>query len=525
MEVVRQGSALWIINTWTSFVPNEALRIVPGSTLAQPMRKTLFCPSFPSKRFLISQPRVSRLLISRAYRAMSNPLTSPTALLDFLKSKYPSAISSTTSEADLPGLSHQLFSSSSYTDNEKVETSQWLTTSSRLATPDEDQAKHAERLGSLNIHLSTRTTLLGSKPSVADVALYYRLAPAVRLWSPEERTGEHGYHHVVRFIDFVQNAPLFGLDVKEEDKVPIDLNDIKFVHKPLDAKEEKERKKKEKAAAAAAGDGQKSSSVGKGKGEGDAQPSKKEKAQEAAQNGGEKVKGAVAGEQPQQPQQPKKEKKEKQPKPQKQPVKEAPLSPCLIDLRVGHILKAINHPNADSLYVSTIACGDPPGTDNTSEFEGHIVRTVCSGLNGLIPLEEMQGRKIIAVCNLKPVTMRGIKSAAMVLAASPRLKEGEVDDHKGPVELVTPPEGAKAGERVLFEGWAGEPEGVLNPKKKVWETLQPGFTTTGNLEVGFDVGGVPQLQEGENTGKTTGKLVTGNGGTCTVKSLTNAVVR
>ncbi|KAI4269064.1 MAG: hypothetical protein LQ337_007492 [Flavoplaca oasis] len=452
---------------------------------------------------------------------MSNPLTSSTALLDFLRSHYPSAISSSTSEADLPSLSHQLFPSSSYTDNEKVETSQWLTTSSRLSTPDEDEAKHAERLGSLNIHLSTRTTLLGSKPSVADIALYYRLAPAVKSWSADERTGEHGYHHIVRFVDFVQNAPLFGLSVKEEDKVAVDHNDIKFVHKPLDAKEEKERKKKEKAAAAA-GDGQTSLPVGQGKDEAGARSTKKEKAQEAAQNAGEKVKGAAMGDNPQQS---KKEKKEKQPKPQKQPAKEAPLSPCLIDLRVGHILKAVNHPNADSLYVSTIACGDPPGTDNTSEHEGQIVRTVCSGLNGLVPLEEMQGRKIIAVCNLKPVTMRGIKSAAMVLAASPRLKEGEEDNHKGPVELVSPPEDAEAGERVIFEGWAGEPDGVLNPKKKVWETLQPGFTTTEALEVGFDIGEVPQLQEGDTAGKSTGKLVTNSGGTCTVKSLKKAVVR
>jgi hypothetical protein len=79
----------------------------------------------------------------------------------------------------------------------------------------------------------------------------------------------------------------------------------------------------------------------------------------------------------------------------------------------------------------------------------------------------MQGRKVVVVCNLKPVKMRGIKSSAMVLAASPRLKEGEEDHHAGPVELVTPPADGKAGERVFFEGWKGEPEGVLNPKKKV----------------------------------------------------------
>ena len=71
----------------------------------------------------------------------------------------------------------------------------------------------------------------------------------------------------------------------------------------------------------------------------------------------------------------------------------------------------------------------------------------------------MQGRKIIAVCNLKPVKMRGITSAAMVLAASPRLKEGEEDHHAGPVELVNPPEGAQAGERVLFSGVGGRAGG------------------------------------------------------------------
>ncbi|KAG7107368.1 tRNA-aminoacylation cofactor ARC1 like protein [Verticillium longisporum] len=149
-----------------------------------------------------------------------------------------------------------------------------------------------------------------------------------------------------------------------------------------------------------------------------------------------------------------------------------------------------------------------------------MCRTVCSGLNGLIPLEEMQGRKVVVVCNLKPVKMRGIKSSAMVLAASPRLKEGEVDDHKGPVELVAPPADAKAGDRVFFEGWKGEPEGVLNPKKKVWETIQPGFTTTAGLEVAFDAAAVKELgKEG------TGKLVTEAGGVCTVQTLTGATVR
>lgn len=452
---------------------------------------------------------------------MSTSTSSSKSLISFLHSSFPSAIPATTSEADLTTASHQLYPNTTYTDNEKVEISQWLTTSSRLAVPDEDEAKHAERLGSLNIHLSTRTTLLGGKPSVADPVLFYRLAPSVRSWNDEERTGEKGYHNIVRYIDFVQNAPLFSLSIPREEKVDVDVNDVKFIHKPIDPKEEKERKKKEKAAAAGGIETQANLVVGKGKAQ---QNGEKAPMAPGDPEGKAKPTAVADGTKPQPGT--KKEKKEKAPKAAKQPPKETPLSPHLIDLRVGHILKAIPHPNADSLYVSTIACGDPAGTENTSEHEGQIVRTVCSGLNGLVPIEEMQGRKIIAVCNLKPVTMRGVKSAAMVLAASPRLEEGEADDHKGPVELVSPPKGAEAGERVCFEGWEGEPEGVLNPKKKVWESLQPGFTTTDGLEVGFEAEAVEALKgvEGDK-GLGVRKLVRKGRGACTVHSLKGATVR
>ncbi|KAI9893128.1 MAG: G4 quadruplex nucleic acid binding protein [Vezdaea aestivalis] len=406
-------------------------------------------------------------------------------------------------------LSPSIYPHISYSELEKAEVNQWLTLSARLTSPKTDSTSTNETLQTLNEHLSTRTTILGSKPSVADAALYARLAPLVAKWTAEERTGKDGYHNIVRYIDFVQNAPLFSLTVADADKVQISLDDIKYAHKPIDPREEKERKKKEKAA----------------QGRAQAQPS--------APDTTEKVKTVVPGvassakeavSLPTREKKEKKEKKEKAPKPAKQPPKETPLSPSLIDLRVGHILKAVNHPNADSLYVSTIACGDPAGSDNTSEFEGQVVRTVCSGLNGLVPLEEMQGRKVVVVCNLKPVTMRGVKSAAMVLACSPRAGP-EGDGHKGPVELVIPPADGKAGERVGFEGWEGEPEKLLNPKKKVWETIQPGFTSTESLEVAFAAADVPKIADEVGERKQVARLVTASGGTCTIKSLKGGTVR
>ncbi|KUI55951.1 tRNA-aminoacylation cofactor ARC1 [Cytospora mali] len=378
--------------------------------------------------------------------------------------------------------------SQTYTPTEDAEIQQWLTTSERLKSP---SAETSSILEALNTHLASRTTLLGTKPSKADVEIYTVLAPAVKAWSPEERTGEKGHPNIVRHLDFVQNSPVFALAIPEADKLKVDAEEILYVKPPVDAKAEKERLKKEKAAkAAAAGGG----------GEGAAAGEQKTLVDRTVEKAVE-VKDAVQQKPP--------------------PAPAAPLSPALIDLRVGYILKAIKHPEADSLFVSTIAMGDPKGTPDTDEYEGQVVRTVCSGLNGLVPLEEMQGRKVVVVCNLKPVKMRGIKSSAMVLAASPKVKEGEADDHKGPVELVTPPADAKAGERVFFDGWKGEPEKQLNPKKKIWETFQPGFTTTESLEVGFDAGVVKELEGKDGLGK----LMTEAGGVCTVKTLKDAVVR
>jgi len=82
--------------------------------------------------------------------------------------------------------------------------------------------------------------------------------------------------------------------------------------------------------------------------------------------------------------------------------------------------------------------------------------------------------------------MRGISSEAMVMCASSPEK----------VEILDPPPGCMVGERVVcagYEGeWAinrdggglmlmyissGEPDGQLNPKKKVFENVQPDFRT------------------------------------------------
>lgn len=144
---------------------------------------------------------------------------------------------------------------------------------------------------------------------------------------------------------------------------------------------------------------------------------------------------------------------------------EAEITIARLDIRVGLITKVQKHPDADSLYVEEIDVGEA------------TPRTVVSGLVKYIPIEEMQNRKVCVLCNLKPAAMRGIKSHAMVLAAS--------NSEHTKVELVEPPKDAPIGERVKFLGFDGEPDDVLNPKKKVWETLQVDLNTDSDLVARF----------------------------------------
>ncbi|XP_006787165.1 aminoacyl tRNA synthase complex-interacting multifunctional protein 1-like [Neolamprologus brichardi] len=126
-----------------------------------------------------------------------------------------------------------------------------------------------------------------------------------------------------------------------------------------------------------------------------------------------------------------------------------------LDLRIGRIITAEKHPDADSLYVEQVDVGEV------------APRTVVSGLVKHIPLDQMQNRMAVLLCNLKPAKMRGVVSQAMVMCASSPDK----------VEILDPPSGAVPGDRVTFQGFPGEPDKELNPKKKVWEQVQPDLRT------------------------------------------------
>lgn len=140
----------------------------------------------------------------------------------------------------------------------------------------------------------------------------------------------------------------------------------------------------------------------------------------------------------------------------KEPVVEKPVDVSRLDLRIGKIVEVDKHPDADTLYLEKIDCGDTTGP-----------RTVISGLVKHVPIEEMRDRLVVVLCNLKPAKMRGILSEAMVMCASTPDK----------VELLKPPENVKPGDRVVFDKYPGEPDAQLNPKKKIWEQVAPDIKT------------------------------------------------
>uniref|UniRef100_A0A1A9UVK1 tRNA-binding domain-containing protein n=1 Tax=Glossina austeni TaxID=7395 RepID=A0A1A9UVK1_GLOAU len=142
---------------------------------------------------------------------------------------------------------------------------------------------------------------------------------------------------------------------------------------------------------------------------------------------------------------------------------EVPVDVRRLDLRIGKIVEVSRHPDADSLYVEKIDCGESQP------------RTVISGLVKFVPLEEMENRLVVVLCNLKPVKMRGILSEAMVMCASSTDK----------IEVLSPPENAAPGDLVHCEGFPREPDAQLNPKKKIFETCAPDLKTNASLVACF----------------------------------------
>jgi methionyl-tRNA synthetase len=101
-----------------------------------------------------------------------------------------------------------------------------------------------------------------------------------------------------------------------------------------------------------------------------------------------------------------------------------------LDLRVAKVLDVKDHPNADTLYMIHIDVGKLGK------------RVIVAGMKPHYSKDEMRGKNIVIVSNLKPANIRGIKSNGMLLAA---------EDGKGNCSLLNPGE-SSPGSEVVIEG-------------------------------------------------------------------------
>jgi methionyl-tRNA synthetase len=95
-----------------------------------------------------------------------------------------------------------------------------------------------------------------------------------------------------------------------------------------------------------------------------------------------------------------------------------------IALRVGKVLEAGPHPNADKLLVLKVDLGEARP------------RTICAGLKAVFAPEALVGRNVVVVANLKPRVMRGVASEGMILAAGGEIVSDLVSADAKPGDTV-----------------------------------------------------------------------------------------
>ncbi len=100
-----------------------------------------------------------------------------------------------------------------------------------------------------------------------------------------------------------------------------------------------------------------------------------------------------------------------------------------LNLKIGCVIKAEPHPDAEKLLVLQVDLGTEK-------------RQLVAGLKQHYTPEELVGRNIVVVTNLRPAKLRGIESNGMLLAA---------DSGNGRIAAVSAP-GSKAGDPVFVEG-------------------------------------------------------------------------
>jgi len=133
-----------------------------------------------------------------------------------------------------------------------------------------------------------------------------------------------------------------------------------------------------------------------------------------------------------------------------------------VDLRVAKIVEVEKHPKADKLYIETVDLGAE-------------TRQIVSGLVPYYRPDELKGRNVLLVCNLKPARLRGVESRGMLLAADDgQTVEVLFADHAeagDPVGLAGQPNSGGAAEEIDIDEFFSIPIQVKNHQVLVNEVM------------------------------------------------------
>lgn len=131
---------------------------------------------------------------------------------------------------------------------------------------------------------------------------------------------------------------------------------------------------------------------------------------------------------------------------------------------MGKITDVTPHPHSERHYIEKVDIGKGKELEMAMEHRPFLAE------------EELIGRKVVVLCNLKMVKVARMGSTGAILIVS---------NDKGKIELLEPCPEAEIGERVYASGEdVHDPVTAIQMKKnKVWETLCKEITTNNKCEV------------------------------------------
>lgn len=142
-----------------------------------------------------------------------------------------------------------------------------------------------------------------------------------------------------------------------------------------------------------------------------------------------------------------------------------------VNLIVGKVIDCKIHEKANRLLYETIDCGEKEP------------RTICSSVREFYKPEDLIGKLVCVVGNLKPRKFCGMMSCGMLLCAVTYDGENETG-----CEIMEPPEGSAPGERVYInELPITEADSVIDNKSDAWESIKP-YMNASNESIGMYCG-------------------------------------